>query len=196
MPKPPRDAIPTLTDLDLVIQTDRLTLRPLTDGDVEDLWPWVSDPDFPRHMTWNAHVDRAQTRAFIAAGRDQLANGAGITWGIEHEGRASGCIGLHDIRWQMLAWRLDRAELGYWLARPLWGRGLMAEAARAVVQFGFDRVGLHKVTVNCLAVNDASRRVIENVGFRYVGRREEDVWRDDQWHGRLFYELTVSEWTT
>lgn len=62
------------------------------------------------------------------------------------------------------------------------------------MRFGFDYVGLHKVTVNCLAANDASRRVIEKLGFRFVGQREEDVWRDGQWHARMFYELTVLEW--
>lgn len=188
MQTPPRDPIPTLAGLDVEIRTGRVTLRPLRDSDVEELWPWVSDPAFPHNMAWSAHVDRGETSAFIAAMRDALTDGTGMTWAIEHRGRACGCIGLEGITWRMRAWRVDRAELGYWLAPPLWGQGLMTEAALAVVRFGFNTVGLHKITVNCLAGNAASRRVIEKAGFRYVGRCEQDVWRDDKWHARLFYE--------
>ena len=50
------------------------------------------------------------------------------------------------------------------------------------------------VTVGCFAENDASRRVIEKLGFRYVGRAEDDVWRDGQWRSHLRYELTAPEW--
>ena len=191
---PPRPSIPKLDDLDTVIHTARLTLRPFRDGDVDEIWPWVSDPAFPRNMSWSAHVDRNETRAYLASTRAQLAQGTGIVWAIEHDGRACGSIGLESIVWQLRAWRVDRAELGYWLAPPLWGHGLMTEAALAVVRFGFDTLALHKIRVQCLGDNDPSRRVIEKVGFRQVGRREEDVWRDGKWHAHLLYELVVTEW--
>jgi ribosomal-protein-alanine N-acetyltransferase len=194
MQTPPRPTIPKLDEIDIVLQTPRLVLRPFRDGDVDEIWPWVSDPAFPRAMSWAAHVDRSETRAFIQDGRARLAHGTAITWAIEHEGRASGCISLENIRWQQRTWRTDRAELGYWLAPPLWGHGLMTEAAQAIVRFGFDVLSLHKITVGCLADNDGSRRVIEKVGFRAVGKLEEDVWRDGKWHAHLRYELVSSEW--
>src|SRR5262249_61914603 len=105
-----------------------------------------------------------------------------------------GCSAREAIGGRIRTWGVDPAELGYWIAPPLWGHGLMTEAALAIVRFGFDTVGLHKITVSCLADNDASRRVIEKVGFRFVGRREEDVWRDNKWTARLFYELAIFEW--
>src|SRR5204863_5466253 len=114
---------------------------------------------------------------------------------IEVEGRAMGTIGLDGIQFELRAWRVDQAELGYWIAPPLWGRGLMTEAAQAVMRCGFETIGLHKITVGCLADNAASRRVIEKLGFRLVGRREDDVWRDGRWWSVLRYELTASEWS-
>lgn len=190
---PPRPRILTLADLDLVIRTPRLLLRPLTEDDVDAIFPIVSDPAFPRHMSWNAHTERSETVAWVQSLAKAIEDGAGVTWAIEHAGHVGGCIGLGSIRWQVLAWRIDRSELGYWLAPALWNRGLMSEAVPAVIRWGFGVLGLHKITVGCFAENVGSRRVIEKAGFRPVGRLENDVWRDDQWHAHLRYELTAAE---
>jgi ribosomal-protein-alanine N-acetyltransferase len=190
---PPRAEIPRLAELPLDLVTPRLTLRPSRVEDVEDLWPWVSDPAFPRHMSWNAHVDRAQTQAWLRGARERLAANTSVTWAIVHGGHVSGCIGLDGIEWRMRALRVDRAELGYWLAPPLWGHGYMTEAALAVLKFGFETLGLHKIVVQCFAENDASRRVIEKCGFRLIGMQEDDVWRDGTWHGHLRFEMTAAE---
>ena len=192
---PPRNPIPSLHELDLVIATARLRLRPLEERDVEDLWPLVSDPELPRMMSWAAHTDRSETLAFIQSTRDAIAQGTGVTWAIEVDGRAVGTIGLGIIQFAQLALRVDRAELGYWIAPALRGAGLVTEAARAVLGCGFETIGLHKITVHCFEANAASRRVIEKLGFRMVGRQEDDAWRDGQWWATLSYELTVPEWS-
>jgi ribosomal-protein-alanine N-acetyltransferase len=191
---PPRTVIPKLAELDLVIETGRLKLRPYVEADAEAIFPIVSQRDFPKHMSWAAHADLEETRAFVRRHPEGIARNTDVAWAIEHEGRAQGAIGLHGIKWQVGAQRVDRAELGFWLAPALWGRGMMTEAATAVVRFGFETIGLHKVTTRCYAENTGSRRVIEKVGFRFLGRAEDDVWRDGRWHTHLVYELTSPEW--
>jgi [ribosomal protein S5]-alanine N-acetyltransferase len=195
MPAPPPRPIPQLDRLDLVLETPRLRLRAFEDRDVDDLWPSVSDPELPRMMAWAAHTDRSQTLAFIRHVQGMPAAGTGVAWAIEHDGRARGCISLESMQFAVRAWRVDRAVLGYWLAPPLWGQGLMTEAAHAAVRCAFDQIGLHKVTVDHIAENVGSRRVIEKVGFRLVGRAEDDVWRDGRWWSMLRYELTCAEWS-
>jgi len=194
MSLPPRPTIPTLSELPLVIETSRLRLRPIALDDVDAIWPIVSDPQFPKQMSWAVHKDKAETRAFIERVTEGLHKGEHVTWAMEHAGRAQGCIGLDGITWEQRAWRVDRAELGYWLAPALQGQGLMTEAAHAVVRWGFETLGLHKIKVGCFAENASSRRVIEKVGFRYVGRLDDDVWRDGRWHSHLRFELTAPEW--
>lgn len=190
----PRATIPKLSDIDVVLTTPRLKLRPIRDSDVDDLWPYVSDPQFPKMMSWTAHTDKAQTRAFIKTVTDDFAANRRCVWAIEYVGKAWGTIGLDDLTWEMRAWRVDRAELGYWLAPPMWKQGLMTEAALAVMRFSFETLGLHKLTIGCFAENAASRRVIEKCGFRYVGRHEDDVWRDGAWHSGLRFEMLANEW--
>lgn len=191
---PPRAKIPKLDELDLVLVTPRLRLRPFREDDAEALFHYVSDPALSRMMSWAAHTDVSQTLEFIRHVTASFHNGAGVWWAIEHGGAVVGCISLEGLQFQLRAWRVDHAELGYWIAPALWNQGLMTEAAHAVVRVGFDDIGLHKITVGCIAENAGSRRVIEKLGFRPVGRLEDDVWRDGRWWSVLRYELTASEW--
>jgi len=192
---PPRSPLAKLDELDLLLITGRLRLRPFREADVDDLWPYVSDPELPRMMSWTAHTDRSQTLDFVRFVIEGFAKRTTVAWVIEYAGRAVGCVNLEGIQFELRAWRVDRAELGYWIAPSLWGQGLMTEAARAAVHAGFDLIGLHKVTVGCLVENIGSRRVIEKLNFRPVGRLEDDVWRDGRWWSVLRYELTASEWS-
>lgn len=191
---PPRAEIPKLTDLPLVLQTARLRLRPVELTDAEAYFPLAADPELSPMMTWRAHASIADTREWLEMCTADRAKERAMVWAIEHDGAIAGSIGLGGITWGMLALRVDRAELGYWLARSLWGKGLMTEAATAVTGWGFEVLGLHKITVHCFEPNVGSRRVIEKVGFRFVGRREEDLWRDGRWYAHLGYELTAAEW--
>lgn len=177
-----------------MIETSRLKLRPFTEADADAIWPIVSQREFPKYMSWAAHTDVEQTREFVRGQMAAVAQNEGVAWVIEHDGRVGGSISFDEIIWQTAALRVDRTELGYWLAPPLWNKGLMTEAASAVVRFAFDTIGLHKITTRCFVDNTASRRVIEKVGFRFVGRAEDDVFKDGRWITHLLYELTAPEW--
>ncbi|MBA3460280.1 MAG: GNAT family N-acetyltransferase [Deltaproteobacteria bacterium] len=192
---PPRTKIPALSELSLELETPRLTLRPVRATDVDDLWPYVSDPAFPKQMSWAAHTQKSETLEYLQSVEKSLADNTGADWAIVHGGKVIGKISLDSIRWEFRAWRIDRAELGYWLAPELWGKGLMTEAAHRVLVFAFDELGLHKITVGCFDDNKRSRRVIEKLGFRHVGTLEDDVWRDGAWHTHLRYELTAARWS-
>ncbi len=192
---PPRQDIPELTQVELVLATDHLTLRPLVETDVDALWPTVSDPEFPRLMMWNAHTERAQTVAFVRAQAAAFAKGTDCLWAMIAGDQLVGLIGLHDITWQFRAGRRDRAEIGYWVAPPHQKLGHATDAVFAVQKFGFETLGLHKLMIGCLGDNAASKRVIEKSGFRFIAKIDEDLWRDGRWHSQLRYELTFNEWS-
>ena len=192
---PPRVKITKLDELDLVLTTGRLRLRPLLESDVDAIWPYVSNPQLCRLASWRAHTDRSQTREQIQRFTEGFAKGACVPWAIEHDGRVIGCINLEGIQYELRAWRINRAELGYWIAPEYWGTGMMTEAASAVLRCTFEMIGLHKLAGGCIAETIGSRRVIEKLGFRPVGRLEDDVWHDGRWWSILRYELTASEWS-
>ncbi len=82
------------------------------------------------------------------------------------------------------------ASLGYYLARPYWGRGLASEASRAFIETAFTQLGLDRVQADVENGHSAFERILQKFGFKYV-RHEEIPGR-----GRLidFYELTRTEW--
>jgi ribosomal-protein-alanine N-acetyltransferase len=191
---PPRPGIPKLTDLPLVLETPRLVLRPLELGDADALFLYASDPEVSKLLSWDPHPDRGATVEFLEhmiAAREASTN---IGWAITSDGKPIGVISLEGITWQLRAWRVDRAELGYWLGRPFWGKGYMSEAATAVLAFAFEQLGLHKVTIGCVDGNDASRAIIEKLGFRFLAVHQDDFFRFGQWWDHLRYELTAAEW--
>jgi [ribosomal protein S5]-alanine N-acetyltransferase len=191
---PPRSNIPKLTELPLVIETPRVKLRPQLAGDADAFFPYVSDPELSTMVSWSAHTSVDETREWIRKASELVEAGTDMVWTLEHEGAPIGCVGLHGITWGVRATRVDRAEMGYWIAKPFWRKGLMTEAATAATRWAFETLGLHKLTIMCFDGNLGSKRVIEKVGYRYLGRSEEDTWRDGKWYAHLRYEMLASEW--
>ncbi len=73
-----------------------------------------------------------------------------------------------------------RAEIGYWLAKPHWGRGIMSAVVRKVCRFAFDEWGLVKITAHVFACNTASARVLEKCGFEQEGYLKKHYQKDGQ----------------
>ena len=194
MSSPPPREIPRLSDLPLVVDTPRLQLRPLELGDADALFQFASDPEVSKMMSWDPHRDRQETIAFLERMIAARSEGTSVGWAIVHDGAVAGVISVEGIRWDFRAWRMDKAEIGYWLGRPHWGQGLMSEAAAAVLKWSFETLGLHKVTIGCVEGNEASRAIIEKLGFRFLAIFEEDFWRFGRWWAHRRYELTAGEY--
>jgi [ribosomal protein S5]-alanine N-acetyltransferase len=94
-------------------------------------------------------------------------HGRPVNWAIrDATGKLVGSIGLEGVG---VSGRKHRGEVGYWLARPYWGRGIMPAAVRAVCRHAFDDMGLRKIIAHTFAGNDASARVLEKCGFVQEG---------------------------
>lgn len=84
----------------------------------------------------------------------------------------------------------ERAELGYWLGLPYWGKGIATEAARAVVDFGFKALELNRIQAHHLARNPASGRVLMKAGLRREGMSPQAVFKNGRPEDVVFYGLT------
>lgn len=74
-----------------------------------------------------------------------------------------------------------RAEIGYWLAKPFWGQGIMTAVVTAVCRHAFEKLELAKITANVFAFNDASVRVLEKCGFEQEGYLQKHYFKDGRW---------------
>jgi RimJ/RimL family protein N-acetyltransferase len=87
-------------------------------------------------------------------------------------------------------------NLGILLDRRYHHRGIALEAGQAGIQFGFETLGLHRLTAGCAARNLASARLMERLGMRREAHFRESHWQKDAWHDWYLYALLASEWRT
>lgn len=87
-----------------------------------------------------------------------------------------GCVGLHDIV------KNHKAEIGYWLARKYWGKGIMPEAVKIVTDFGFKKLKLKRLYAGVYSFNPPSMRVLEKNGYKLEGIFKKDIKK----FGKLF----------
>jgi len=80
-----------------------------------------------------------------------------------------------------------RGEMGYVLAAAQWGKGYATEAATAMLRFGFDQLGIHKIIATCDPDNVASAHVLEKIGMRYEGHLHDHLLIRGQWRDRLTF---------
>lgn len=149
-----------------VLETERLTLRPIRRGDEADAFAYGADPEVSRYTTWERHRTIDDACVFVDWVLGEYAQGRPAPWGIvlRDDGHLIGACGVSE-------WRPEhaRAEIGYVLARPYWGRGYATEAVRAVLAFGFRELKLNRIEAVCAAENAASERVLQKVGMRCEG---------------------------
>jgi [ribosomal protein S5]-alanine N-acetyltransferase len=141
--------------------TFRLHLRMHSLGDAPAIFlAYAQDMEVTRYLIWRAHPDVETTRAFLQRCVDVWNRQEAFPWVIIHKAdqRLIGMIELQITD--------HHAELGYVLARPYWGQGLMTEAVRVVVQWAMSQPRLSRVEALCDLDNHASARVLEKAGFK------------------------------
>ncbi len=145
------------------LETERLWLRPFTKDDAEALFAYAKNPNVGPHAGWKPHANVQESEAVLK--EIFLVN---QMWAIIEKSsqRLIGSIGLEpDKRRPGIASK----ELGYSLAEEFWGKGLMTEAAQAVITYAFEEMNLDMLAICTGPTNERSARVIEKCGFRYEG---------------------------
>ena len=174
------------------LETERLLLRPSSTEDAADVFAYARDPEVARHTTWEPHASIDDARDFIATRLERQARGEPAPWALvlKIEGRVVGDCGF-------TSWvpRHNRAEIAYNLARPLWGRGLMPEAVRRAVAFGFEVIGCNRIEARCLPENAASARVLEKAGMTCEGVIREQMYVKGAYRSLRLYSILRREWS-
>jgi RimJ/RimL family protein N-acetyltransferase len=173
------------------IETERLILRDFRDDDRHAMLAYWNDPRYQRYY---AEVDAEQmVRQLVDWFVEQQAEQPRQKWQLaitlKEDGRFIGNCGVrvNDAR-------LREGNIGYELHPDCWGHGYATEAARAVLRFGFEQAGLHRVWAECVADNIGSQRVLEKLGMRREAHFREHQWYRDRWWDNLIYAILDHEW--
>lgn len=183
------------------LETPRLWLRPLDEGDADDVFTYASNPHVTRYTLWDAHRTRHDSLAFVNGyASSRYAEGVPEPMGLVLKSRSGGSnserptpvIGAIGCHW---ANRPNRCmELGFALGEPYWGRGLTAEAGQALVGYVFAEFGIERLQAHCVVENAASARVLEKVGLRSEGTARSALFHRGRFWDVRHYAVLRSEW--
>ena len=152
-----------------VLMTQRLILRRWNQKDAEDLYRYACDPDVGPIAGWPPHKNPDESRAVI---RDVLNGREAYAICLKEDRKAIGAIELKLNGHTDLTDRDDECEMGYWLGKPFWGRGIVPEAVTEMLRRAFEDIGMQKVWVGYYEGNSKSKRVQEKCRFRFQRKSE------------------------
>lgn len=153
----------------MIFENERLILRPWQEEDAESLYKYASSPLVGPAAGWPVHESVENSREII---RNVLS--APETYAITENssGCAVGSIGLMVGSASHLDLPQNEAELGYWIAVPYWGQGLVPEAAQVLIRYAFEQLHMAKLWCGYYEGNLKSRRVQDKCGFIYQYTKE------------------------
>ena len=173
-------------------ETERLRLRNVLLTDQEELFDLLSDERVVRYTLFPLFTrERAQRFVERVNAPRSVGEPPHVTLAITQRSDPT-LIGLCGL---VLRPEAEEAEVWYVLREASWGRGLMTEAAGAVVDHGFRDLALHRIWASCLPENPASARVLEKLGFRREGVLRENLRIQGEWRDSYLYGLLADEWS-
>jgi len=182
--------------MEVFLETQRLLLRRFSMADADNLVSLDADPDVMRFVNGGIPTSRDEIEhevlpAFL--GYYERYEGHGF-WAVIEKATGEFAGWFHFRPGKAAA--PGEVELGYRLREPAWGRGYATEGSRALIRVGFTEFGVRRVTAEAMAVNTASRRVMEKAGLRLV-RTFRRPWPDSVHAGQIDaveYALDKAHW--
>lgn len=172
-----------------MLQTERLILRRFVESDAETMFQdWASSAENLTYVTWNPHPVVGVTRNSIRNWIASYANPNYYKWVICLKEKPEQVIG--DISIVEMDETDSSCEIGYVLGKDYWGRGIMTEALKAVLDFCFTQAGFQKVRARYASLNPASGRVMEKAGMSYLKTISNGVERKDCVADLIYYQIS------
>lgn len=174
----------------LPLETERLLLRDFREADLDAIHVYAIDPEVVRYMTWGPNTPEI-TREVLDRNlkrqqtwpRDELS----LAVELKSTGAMIGVISLHDAN-------SNNSAFGYCYNRDYWGHGYGTEAARAMAEVAFDRLGHHRIWATCDVRNHGSYAIMEKLGMRREGHLLQDAKAHDGWRDTYLYAMLADEW--
>jgi RimJ/RimL family protein N-acetyltransferase len=163
----------------------------MEERDAPDLHLIMNDPEVTANLLVSPPCPEDEVARWIESSREALERKEHYRMAIvlAPAGPTIGVCSLERVSWQHM-----NAELIYWLGKPYWGKGYTTEAAARMIKFGFEELGLERISVGCFARNKASARVIEKLGFKYEGCHRHKFLKNGEFQDELRFGLIREEY--
>jgi len=183
-------------DKPVELRTERLSLRPFTMDDVEDVLEYTNDPEWARYQVNIPPLpySRKDAETLVAMFSDPaecVKIGILQIFAIEFESKVTGEIHLNQREEDR---QNERVELVYSLLRQYWGKGLMTEAARAFMNWAFQTYSFNRIYAWCDPRNIGSCRVLEKLGMKREGQLRSHLKWNGEFRDQRYYGILRAEW--
>lgn len=148
----------------MILETERLILRPWEETDAEECYKYAKDPQVGPIAGWPVHTSVDNSREIIKTVLSAPETYAVV---LKTTGLPVGSIGLMLGKASNIGLPDTEGEIGYWIGVPYWGQGLIPEAVRELMKYGFEELKIEKMWCGYFDGNEKSKRVQEKCGFRY-----------------------------
>ena len=148
------------------LETERLILRKVLYSDQQDIYEYARNPAVAKHVLWQPHQSEFDTIQFLNLVYEAYNHNKAAPWAIElkESHKVIGTVGF--VNWNRVN---NEAEIGFALSELYWNRGIVTEAVKKIVSFGFQKMELTKIISRCKEQNIGSFRVLEKCGFSFNG---------------------------
>lgn len=173
------------------IETERLLLRRIHTRDANDIFEYASDPEVAKYVTWEHHRSVADSIHFVRLIVNSYNRGEPAPWGIILKENQK-LVGTGGYHW----WLYDhsRAEVGYTISSRYWNKGIMTEALKAILKFGFDKMLLNRIEARCFLKNTASERVLMKCNMKFEGIMREPIFVKSEFRDLKIYSILKREY--
>ena len=173
------------------IETERLLLRKFEYTDDENMLKyWIADPTIQSMYSEPIYTTRQEVKELLDKYIGAYAKEDYYRWAVIYK-KSGECIG--QIAYFLVDSKNHFAEIEYCIGSLFQRKGLATEATKSVIQYGFDKMNLHKVQICHKSINFPSQKVIEKCGFVYEGTLRDFFYMDGNYVDRLYYSILKNE---
>ena len=176
----------------MILETHRLLMRDFIEADWQAVFLYQSDPLYLRYNDWTHGTQKDVCefiQIFIDQQKEQPRTKFQLAVVLKEETQLIGNCGIRVNDREM-----REANIGYELNTQYWGQGYATEAAQAILKFGFEELGMHRIRSWCVAENVASVRVLEKIGMLREGHLGEKELIKGRWYDNFLYAILDHEW--
>ncbi|MDQ7816692.1 MAG: GNAT family protein [Melioribacteraceae bacterium] len=175
-----------------VLESERLILRSFAEDDIDDIFEYASIPEVTEYLPWETHRTIDDTKAFLKISNEMFENRDIVDFAIvlKSENKVIGGISIRE--WN----NANRcADIGYVISPKYWNRGIITEAIKRIIKFGFDKLNANRIEAHCDEKNIGSYRAMEKAGMKYEGTLRQKVMMKGSFVNMKLYSILKEEYS-
>jgi ribosomal-protein-alanine N-acetyltransferase len=173
-------------------ETERLFLRRINEDDVRDYFDFASDQLVTTYTIWDSHKSLDDSKKYIEDLIRKYDSKEAYHWGIIDKAinKFIGRTGF--INWDAAH---QRTEIGFGISSPYWNKGMITEATKQIIEYGFANLGLNRIEGRCNYNNIGSGRAMEKLGMKFEGILREQLIIKGKFVDQRMYSILKSDYS-